>query len=106
MKTSSLLKSDLLEQLAQQLPGAPHERQPLLVLRRPGRLAYEHQLGVGVAGPEDDRPAGRGELGTARAGTGLCEHLLERLAALGGGGSARGGLHRRMLDGRFHVREP
>ena len=49
---------DLFQQLVQQLPGAADEGQPLAVLFGPRRLADEHQLGVGVAGPEDRLGAG------------------------------------------------
>ena len=38
---------DLPEHPRQQLPGGPDERLPLLVLVEPGRLADEHQVGVG-----------------------------------------------------------
>src|SRR5207342_684722 len=58
---------DLFQQLVQQLPGAADERQPLAVLFGPRRLADEHQLGVGVAGPEDGLGPGlvQGALGAA-----------------------------------------
>ena len=78
------------------LPGPADEREALLVLAGAGRLADEHQVGVGVAGAEDDGLAGRGQLGAARAGARLREHLLERLAALEPGVCSPE-LHRRML---------
>ena len=52
MKTSSRARPMLFQQLVQQLPGATDEGQALSVLFGPRRLADEHQLGVGVAGPE------------------------------------------------------
>ena len=58
-RCSPISPSSCLEQLA----GAPDERHPLLVLAGAGRLADEHQLGVGVAGAEHDRLARRRELG-------------------------------------------
>ena len=79
------LQPDLREQLLEQLARAPHERQPLLVLARTGGLADEHEVGVGVAGSEDDRFARLGELGAALAGSRPREQLLEGLAPLGGG---------------------
>ena len=54
MNTSLALQADLVQQLVQQLPGPAHERDPLQILVAPGRLADEHQVGVGVAGPEDE----------------------------------------------------
>jgi predicted short-subunit dehydrogenase-like oxidoreductase (DUF2520 family) len=48
------LQADLAQQLVEQLAGPPHERQPLEVLLLTGGLPDEHQVGVGVAGPEDD----------------------------------------------------
>jgi hypothetical protein len=47
------VEADLLEQLVEQLPGPAHERLALAVLLRAGRLADEHQVGVGVAHAED-----------------------------------------------------
>ena len=67
MKTSLARQADLAEQLVEQLAGLADERQALLVLVAPGRLADEHQVGVGVAGAEDDGRARRGELRAARA---------------------------------------
>ena len=54
MNTSAALEADLGQQLVEQLAGLADEReaQPVLVGAR--RLADEHQLGVGVAGPEHD----------------------------------------------------
>ena len=49
---------DLLQHLVQQLAGAADEGQPLAVLFGPRCLADEHQVGVGVAGPEDRLGAG------------------------------------------------
>ena len=72
---------DLAEQLVEQLPGLADERHALLVLVGPGRLADEHQVGVGVAGAEDHGLAGRGELRAARADRRLPVDGLELLAA-------------------------
>ena len=77
------LLSNLPEQLLQQFARASDERDALLVLARPRSLPHEHQLRVGVAGPEDDGLARRGQLGTARTAARLREDLLERLAPLG-----------------------
>ena len=48
------LEADLAQQLVEQPPGLADERQAALVLAGAGRLADEHQVGVGVAGAEDD----------------------------------------------------
>ena len=53
MKTSSRDEPDLFQHLVEQLPGAADEGQPLAVLFGPGRLADEHQVGVGVTGAKD-----------------------------------------------------
>ena len=63
MKHCSRAQADLCQQLVEQLAGLAHERLALLVLVEAGRLADEHQVGVGVAGAEHDvccapRPAG------------------------------------------------
>ncbi len=42
------------QQLLQQSAGLPYERHPLLILVGAGGFTHEHQLGVGVAGAEDD----------------------------------------------------
>src|SRR3954452_6144003 len=47
------LDTDLLEQLAEQLARTADKREPLSVLTRARRLADEHEVGVGVAGAED-----------------------------------------------------
>ncbi len=87
---------DLAEQLLEQFPGGAHERQPLLVLARAGRLADEHQLGVGVARAEHDRLTRRCQLGAARTGLRLGVERLQCLASLGGRGLA---LHGHWRDG-------
>ena len=53
-KTSAARQPDLAEQLVEQLARLADERDALLVLVRPGRLADEHQVGVRVARPEDN----------------------------------------------------
>ena len=58
MKTSSRESPISSSSLVQQLPGAADEGQALAVLFGAGRLADEHQVGVGVAGPEDGLGAG------------------------------------------------
>jgi hypothetical protein len=73
---------DLAQQRVEQLSGLADERQALLVLVAPGRLADEHQVGVRVARAEDDRVARLRELGTARAAARLVEEGLQRLASL------------------------
>ena len=53
-------ETDPVQQLLEQLAGLADERHTLLVLVEAGRLADEHQLGVRVAGAEDDlRPRRR-----------------------------------------------
>src|SRR5580693_4869190 len=76
------LEPDLLQQRVEQFPGAPHEREPTLVLARPGRLPDEHQLGIRVAGAEHHVLARRCQLLAAYARLCLREHPLERFAAL------------------------
>ena len=78
-------QADLPQQLLQQLAGRAHERQALLVLVRARRLADEHQVGVGVARPEDHRRARRGQLRALLAPAGLLVDGLQRLAPVGGG---------------------
>ena len=58
------------------MPGLPDERHTLLVLVEPGRLADEHQLGVGVTGAEDDVRAPGRERATL-TGRGLFRVRLE-----------------------------
>ena len=73
---------DPVQEPLEQLAGLADERYALLVLVEAGRLADEHQLGVGVAGAEDDLCAGRRE-GTARAAEGLVAIVSQRrIAAL------------------------
>ncbi len=74
---------DLAEQLVEQLPGLPDEREPHAVLVGPGRLADEHQVGIGVAGAEHDRGPGAVE-GAADAAPGLLVDDLQGLSALCG----------------------
>ena len=77
---------DLSEQLVEQLAGGAHERDSLLVLLRARRLPDEHEVGVGVAGSEDDLRAGARELGAARTDPRLAEDRGELGAALLPGG--------------------
>ena len=63
MKTSPRSRPISREQLVEQSAGLADERQALLVLVGARRLADEHQVGVGVAGAEDDRRARLGERG-------------------------------------------
>jgi hypothetical protein len=68
------IEPDLGEQLVEQLPGASHERDPLLVLVEARRLADEHQVGIGVPVPEH-------QIGGAirqRAGAALSQAPIER----------------------------
>ncbi len=51
------LEPDLREQLVEQLARLADERKPHPVLVGAGRLADEHQIGIRVAGAEDDRGA-------------------------------------------------
>ena len=63
MNTSERASPTSSKQLVEQLAGGADERDPELVLLRARRLADEHEVGVRVAGPEDDlRPRAR-ELG-------------------------------------------
>ena len=73
-------QADLVEQLLEQPPGLADERQALLVLVRAGRLADEHQVGVGVARAEDDRVARRRELRAAACRPAPAASRLELLA--------------------------
>ena len=52
IQTSSRVIPIPSEQLGQQPAGAADERQALAVLLGAGRLADEHQVGVGVAAPK------------------------------------------------------
>ena len=83
MNTSCRSMPDLAEQLVEQLPRLPDERQPHPVLVGAGRLADEHQVGVGVAGAEHDRRA-RLVQRAADAFARLLVDGLQQLAALGG----------------------
>ena len=80
MKTSSRRQPDPLEQLRQEGACSADEGQALTVLLRPGSLADEHQVRVGVAGAEDDPVAGLGER-AALADRRLVVDLDQRLAA-------------------------
>jgi len=75
--------SDLAEQPVEQLPGLADERQPHPVLVGPGRLPDEHQVGVGVAGPEHDGRPGFMQ-GARDAISSLVVDALQQLAALDG----------------------
>jgi hypothetical protein len=77
--------ADPLEQLRQQSAGPTHERKPLAILLGSRRLAHEHQVGVRVAGAEDDvgpRLRERAQLAHRR----LAIDLNQTLAALLAGG--------------------
>src|SRR4051812_7783951 len=74
------LQPDPLQQIGQEAAGAAHERQALPVLLGPRCLAHEHQVRVGVSGPEDD-PVARLRKGAALADRGLVVDLYQRLAA-------------------------
>ena len=76
---------DLFQQLVQQLAGAADEGQALAVLFGPRRLADEHQLGIGVAGPEDRLGPGLVQ-GAFGAGGDLLVEGDQLLAALLGAG--------------------
>jgi hypothetical protein len=54
-------ESDLREQLVEEAASAADERLALTILVEAGSLAHEHQVGVGVPGPEDDLRARCGE---------------------------------------------
>jgi hypothetical protein len=73
---------DLTEELVEQLSGGAHEGDAELVLLGAGGLAHEHEVGVGVAGAEDDLRPGTDELRTAGALACLGEDGLELLTAL------------------------
>src|SRR5689334_13326100 len=77
------IEVDLGQQLVEQLAGLADEREPHPVLVGARRLADEHQIGVGVAGPEHDRGA-RLVQGAARAPPRLLVDGLQQLATLRG----------------------
>ena len=77
-------QADLDEQLVQQLPGLTDERQPGLVLVGPRSLTDEHQVRVGVAGPEDHGGARGRQLRALHAARRLGKDRLELLASFGG----------------------
>ncbi len=79
----------LLDDVRQQLSGPAHEREPLLVLFGPRRLAHEHQLGLRVALAEHDRLAARGE----RAAVAVADRLAH-------GGEQRRAIRRCRLRAR------
>ena len=81
MKTSARAIPISPSSCSRSLPAWPDERQAELVLGGAGRLADEHQVGVGVAGAEDHRLAGRGELRAPRAPAGLLEEGLQLVSA-------------------------
>jgi hypothetical protein len=54
-------QTDRLEQAFENLAGLADERHALLVLVVAGRLADEHQVGVGITRPDHDLRARRGE---------------------------------------------
>ena len=81
MKTSSRARPISSSSLFEQLPGAPDEREPLLVLVHAGRLPDEHQVGVRVARAEHHLGAGLEER-AALAGGRLPVQLDELGAAL------------------------
>src|SRR5262245_17639423 len=75
--------ADPLEQFAEEAARAPDEREALAILLRARRLAHEHEVGVRVAGAEDDAIAGLMQ-GAALADRGLVVDLHQRLAPGGG----------------------
>src|SRR5207247_2471900 len=60
--------ADSAEELVEELPSLADERVALLVLVEAGRLADEHQLGLGVAHAEDDLGAALGKAAARAAG--------------------------------------
>src|SRR4029450_10759104 len=72
---------DPLEQLGQEGARTPDEGQALTILLRPGGLADEHQVRVGVARAEDDPVAGLGK-GAELADRSLVVDLDQCLAAV------------------------
>ena len=81
MKTSSRVRPIPSSSSVSSSPGAADERQALAVLLGARRLADEHQVGVGVAGAEDDLRARLGER-AARAVRRLAVERDELLAAV------------------------
>ena len=75
-------QADLAEQRVEQPPGLTHERQPLLVLVRSGRLADEHEVRVRVARAEHHGVPRGGQLRAAGAGPRLLPDGLELLPPL------------------------
>ena len=74
------MQPDRLDHLRQQLAGAADERDALDVFVRAGRLADEHQIGVGVADAEHDLlPAERVQL-AARAVADILANCCKSLA--------------------------
>src|SRR6185312_5142648 len=71
-------EADLGEQLLEQLPRLADERQPLLVLVEAGRLADEHQVGMRIAGAEDDLRASLRQPASRAAGN-LARVRLKRV---------------------------
>ena len=82
MKTSARVSPISPSSRSSSLPACPTNGRPCSSSFAPGRLADEHQVGVGVARAEDDGGAGRGELRAARAVPRLVVDGLERVAAL------------------------
>ena len=85
MKTSPRVRPISSSSVSSSRPAWPTNGRPCAVLVGAGRLADEHQVGVGVAGAEDDGLAGGGELRAAGAGLRLLPDGLQLLAPLGCG---------------------
>ena len=62
------IEADAREQSLEQLARLPCERRSALVFLEAGRLADEHQVGIGIAEAEDDTVAGLGQAATHTAG--------------------------------------
>ena len=82
-KTSARVSPMPVEQLVEQLSRLPDERDALLVLVEPRRLAHEHEVGVRAPGAEHDLRAALRER-APRAGRRLLRVLPERRCALDG----------------------
>ena len=84
MNTSSRASPTSASSSSSSLPARPTKGRPCRSSCWPGRLAHEHQVGVGVAGPEHHLGAGL----VQRAPLAAASLVVERdqlLAALGGG---------------------
>ena len=90
---------DRLDDPGEQLARPPHERYALQILVAPRRLADEHQLGIRIPDPEDERPPSTVQL-AARA---VAELLADLPQALGAGSRGRRGhlVEHRQLDSAY-----